>query len=166
MCLSCEHGPECGHEITERHQHQLQVSSDVGCGGRCSSTGWGRALPRTSPSRHFPCLFLPNEICAGAPSLPLLSSPVLSSPSRLSVICRCVYNHMSDSDVCCSGRYSATIPLGATSQESQRETSLAAPAAVAIRSVHFTQACPKPWLCAPVSDIYQFCVFIPSIIES
>eukprot|EP00904_Undaria_pinnatifida_P012645 jgi/Undpi1/8510/HiC_scaffold_25.g10977.m1 len=63
---------------------------------------------------------------------------------------RCVYNHMSDTHDCSSGHYSATIPLGATAQDTEQDTTSASRDAVAIRSVHFTQSCPKPWLCVRV----------------
>ena len=78
-------------------------------------------------------------------------SPPPSPPSPLFVIRRCVYNHMSDTHDCSSGHYSATIPLGATAQDTEQDTTSASRDAVAIRSVHFTQSCPKPWLCVRVS---------------
>lgn len=83
------------------------------------------------------------------------------SPARVSpppVPKRCVYNHMSDSDECRSERYTvvAKTETAARSPEEQNAdqkgvTNGAVRTASAIKSVHFTQSCKKPWLCARTS---------------
>ncbi len=55
---------------------------------------------------------------------------------------RCVYNYMSDTDQCNSNQYTVIARGGAELDEVG-----AASGVSAIKSVHFTQSCTKPWLC-------------------
>ncbi|CAM9651746.1 unnamed protein product [Hapterophycus canaliculatus] len=98
------------------------------------------------------------------------------APGRATELNRCVYNHMSDSSVCRSERYTLVatgaeaaarapaIEPEATTQgeegdeikdlkEGDAEAIAASPSQVvyAIKSVHFTQSCRKPWFCGQVA---------------
>ncbi|CAN0342964.1 unnamed protein product, partial [Ectocarpus sp. 12 AP-2014] len=88
------------------------------------------------------------------------------APGNATEVDRCVYNHMSDSDECRSERYTV---IATTETETETETAAKSPeernadrggwergpiddrgaarTPSAIKSVHFTQSCMKPWLC-------------------
>lgn len=83
---------------------------------------------------------------------------------------RCIYNHMSDSPECRSDRYTviavgeggtegapvlALTPEAAEPEDPTNETRLdmadASSGVWAIKGVHFTQQCTKPWMCGQVA---------------
>ncbi|CAM9922092.1 unnamed protein product [Ectocarpus fasciculatus] len=80
------------------------------------------------------------------------------APGNATEVDRCVYNHMSDSDECRSERYTvvATTENSPQEQNADRGGTDRGPTdgrgaertPSAIKSVHFTQSCKKPWLCA------------------
>eukprot|EP00752_Nemacystus_decipiens_P009421 g8424.t1 len=102
----------------------------------------------------------------------------IQAPGTARGVNRCIYNHMSDTPECRSGRYtviavgeggtegapievgtSDLTPEAAGPEDPANETRLdmagASSGVWAIKSVHFTQECPKPWLCAQVASKVQ-----------
>lgn len=110
------------------------------------------------------CLHLSVEKFSAKPVSSYLTVSPFRPHSLFHVEKRCVYNHMSDSDECRSNRYTlmaigegtaALAPEADEREDRQNGTGTdmagAASGVSAIKSVHFTQACTKPWLCSQVA---------------